>query len=610
MTARLEPTPTKHRRSLLTRVAGALALPLAAIAATAAGCGTTPAENTQSSANAIVILPQTTCTVGTSGAAQTLSLVATPETSGCAPGQRICPQVATTTPKLTATSTATSSTSSTTTWTVTEGATELMSATIAVSGSVQTVNVSYGAAISGASHGVFQNSGSQYSGSIDGRAIVPFSPASHAFSSGLQFADGKPAPTLTTNATYLQVVQELLEQAGGAAPASCGSSDANVVAAAKAALWQNLTSSKFPTPPSTTPPPASTPSAAKPAVAPLDSTGAASEGPTAGMDGTASFQNTPLDWVTPNCQSCESDCATNPLSWLTLGAGLVLCEAGCWIPGNGCDQDVCGVGTSCDNGQSCCGDVCCGDDQTCGNSQYGACCPKDYPVGCGDSTQVSCFAPGTTCCGNLEFGCQPGYECIVSGTTASCCPSGQVDKNGVCCSQGTLCDGVCCENGSCVNGACCDGPVSASGQCCGYAESVCGGQCCDGTCGSSGQCCPQGQPNCGVPQGTSLLFWSTTTNTGSPGDATCVSSPCEIVYWGNSFTLHGAGFFPGIAISLPTPGGSPVSVTPDSTGEFTTTITTPNSGYGNENVTITAQQASGAVTVSASALVGMENPPK
>jgi hypothetical protein len=174
---------------------------------------------------------------------------------------------------------------------------------------------------------------------------------------------------------------------------------------------------------------------------------------------------------------------------------LLVCEASCFIPGNGCSKEICSVGRSCDDNQSCCGSVCCGGDQTCGNNALGACCPKSAPVGCGDSTGTYCFPAGTTCCGDLQFGCDPGYVCTnVSGVTATCCPAGQVDKSGQCCAGGLLCDGNCCGAGatSCSNGQCCFGPTDAKGNCCTLGETVVNGACCAIGQGCGSTCCGAG----------------------------------------------------------------------------------------------------------------------
>jgi hypothetical protein len=110
------------------------------------------------------------------------------------------------------------------------------------------------------------------------------------------------------------------------------------------------------------------------------------------------------------------------------------------------------------------------------------------------------------------------------------------------------------------------------------------------------------------PPGTSLLFWDSTANTASAGSATCGGSSCQIVYWGSSITLHGAGFVAGVPVTMPVPGAATVSIAPDSTGQFTVTITP--SGSGDIDEPVTATQTSGNGQLSASALVAFEDPPQ
>jgi hypothetical protein len=406
---------------------------------------------------------------------------------------------------------------STVTWRASDPANGMAyAASVTVNGSTTTSQITYGNILSGVTQGSFVDNGVTLTGSIDGRTIKPVTLSTFHATDSLTFTDGKPAPTIVPNTSAMTELTKLTKVARTTGLEACEPAATLEISRLSSAFPGSSTGADGPPLP-TTPAPAPSVTAKGPGVAQgTPANGGVAIG-TSLYEGTgATSQNTPDDWETPGCQQCQSDCATDILSWLTLGAGEALCMVDCFIPGHGCTEEVCGVGTSCDSNQSCCGSICCGSDATCGNDKLGDCCPKDNPVACGDSTGAWCFPQGTSCCGDLLFGCDPGYVCTnVTGTTASCCPAGQVDKAGQCCSTGILCDGACCPGGStCSNGQCCFGPTDSKGECCGFDGTVVNGACC-----AAGQAC--GSACCGT--GLACLNAATSQCGAPPPPATCAT---------------------------------------------------------------------------------------
>jgi hypothetical protein len=312
------------------------------------------------------------------------------------------------------------------------------------------------------------------------------------------FASGAPLPAEDPTPAALQgPLRQLMAQAQSAAPSACASGLArttNLVPLMQSALPQSNpshTAVTAPPHPPTLPAPA-----ASGGVQPDGKGTPAPIGYPADFDG-ASVHNTPLNWITQDCNACEKSCAE---SWVNrfVWPALLACMADCFIPGEGCAENICRFGGSCDSNQTCCGQICCGPGTVCGDPDLGICCPSSEPVGCGNNTLVTCFAGGSSCCGDLPQACGPGSACYdVSGTGALCCPPSQTTPSGECC-QKDACGGSCCDQGSCVNGQCCLGGVDANGQCCGGLDrTVCNGACCNGSCTASGACCAAGSIVCG-----------------------------------------------------------------------------------------------------------------
>ena len=214
---------------------------------------------------------------------------------------------------------------------------------------------------------------------------------------------------------------------------------------------------------------------------------------------------------TPNCNSCMNAAASQAQAcWETLGVDLLFgcapciaaaiqCQAeatanalGCWIPGAGCMQTICGPDTGCDTGDTCCGSKCCTGNATC-VGQPSTCCPPGYTVACGGANGPFCCASGQMCCGN-NLCCDEGSNCCGS----FCCPQESECCGEACCSAGSKCanaaTSLCCQTGYTVCGSSCCPPnaICRDGVCC--AGSFCGDQCC-----VNGQLCNQSTGQCYYP---------------------------------------------------------------------------------------------------------------
>ncbi len=258
-------------------------------------------------------------------------------------------------------------------------------------------------------------------GTVDDRAFVPVR-VDAAFSwEKLQFSDGQPPPTVEFEPLLKDAITEALPKLGAALPSD---------------LVRTL-----------------------------------AFGPVSGNNGKEGDQNTPLNWRTKACNTCEHDCVTSPLIWFAP-LTLPICMANCWVPGHGCAQELCAPPGTCDSGQTCCGDLCCAEDQVCGNDELGICCPKDHPVACGDRTRVVCYDPGANCCPDgSTFACPAGQACTLdSAGTPSCCPQ-EKSCDGACCGDGQSCQkdanghGVCCGGTMCGNECCANGSTCNNGHC-------------------------------------------------------------------------------------------------------------------------------------------------
>jgi len=214
---------------------------------------------------------------------------------------------------------------------------------------------------------------------------------------------------------------------------------------------------------------------------------------------------------TPHCDSCMNAAANQATGcWETLGADLLFgcapciaaaiqCQAeataaalGCWIPGAGCMETVCGPSDGCDTGDTCCGSKCCTGNAVCvGNPS--TCCPPGYTTACSGSSGPFCCTSGQMCCGNYLC-CDEGSNCC--GTF--CCPHESACCGQACCEAGSVCgnaaQSLCCPSGYsvCGSGCCPPNAVCRDGVCC--AGAFCGDQCC-----VNGQLCNQSTGQCYYP---------------------------------------------------------------------------------------------------------------
>jgi hypothetical protein len=410
------------------------------------------------------------------------------------------------------------------------------------------------------------------SGSIDDRAFVPFS-VDKAFDwDQLQFADGNPPPSLDMDP------------------------------AIKAALAEGMP---------------------KLAADPNRAIQILAFGPVSPGGGHAA--NSPLDWRTANCQSCERDCATDPWSYIIPGK-LLECEAECFIPGHGCNQVTCwgkGNDTGCDNGTECCGDLCCDGNSTCGNNDLGYCCPKDHPVACGDMTGAWCWDAGANCCPDgSTFACPSGQACQLAGPsrTPTCCAMDKVCGDSCCganetcqtdgngkpfCCGGTMCGGQCCDNGAtCNNGKCGFGQVCGN-DFCGLGSQCCNGSCCNGTCVGGKTCCPNNRASCGnacCNEGDSCIAGKCTSPAAAstilyrPDNTIVSTSAGQIgtIFGGNKATLKGTSF-PAGTVTVWTGGKTFGSTSVGSDGKFSFVV--DSAGLAAGRYTIVATRGSRNVTL-------------
>jgi hypothetical protein len=163
-----------------------------------------------------------------------------------------------------------------------------------------------------------------------------------------------------------------------------------------------------------------------------------------------------------HCGSCRNRCASNQTcckgrcvnlqrNVRHCGTCLHRCEEG-----EECVNGVCQGGGGCTGGTTPCGTQCCQPGETC--LQGLACCPTAQVCGTGTSAiccppaascvngLCECDDPGALACGDQCVGCEGGTvnsetclcECPIghtlcgTGTSATCCPSGQECADGVC----------------------------------------------------------------------------------------------------------------------------------------------------------------------------------
>jgi hypothetical protein len=208
-------------------------------------------------------------------------------------------------------------------------------------------------------------------------------------------------------------------------------------------------------------------------------------------------------FTSPACTNCLETCnQTVSVCWggsfitclfdlgISCGVGPgvcaatgVICTDNCDKVGGACCKTACPQ--CCDDDAVCCGTSCCytntAASKTAGVCSNGDCCLPTSPVGCGGY----CCKSGQSCCGKFDpFG---------SGGIAACCPAGQfcVDaKSSLCCPSANMvnCGDTCCSSSSnCINNGtvCCDGGIICGNECCRNGESCLNGHCGFGPCGNT-----------------------------------------------------------------------------------------------------------------------------
>jgi len=325
-------------------------------------------------------------------------------------------------------------------------------------GAIQ-VKVVYGAAFQGINMAVFTGNGNLIQGNIDGRAVVPFSPATTDVSQ-IKFADGNPPPVVTIDPQILQATKDILAK-GVSAASTCFKTQAS------------------------RPKPFESPAC-------IDCTDRCSDDYWSCAENVAGLCFAAL-FAHAACQvvlliKCQTDYDS--------------CVRDCDAPGKACCQVKCDQGGGCcDAGFICCfnnarGIVqCCGNGMRCAseNTLNGICCPQESGPACHDH----CCPVGQICADQTRGICCPAGSRLCGDT---CCPSDQpCFSNGLCCNKGDhLCGGGCCPQGvQCINDFCCQPPASrlCGGVCCPGLLACCNNNtvCCgaDELCIDDRQCCPR-----------------------------------------------------------------------------------------------------------------------
>lgn len=351
--------------------------------------------------------------------------------------------------------------------------------TSAPNGGPVTVRVTYNKLYQGTSEAQFTVQGGMVSGSVDGRAIVPF--AATAAPETLLFQDGQAPPDGQVDQKLLNSVNSLLD-AVLASPPTCGIDGRQDAKKARTRAGNSVDCL-----------------ACKAACRSTDAVCAF-----AAKGGCKHFLSVPFiggglfatclavallacsedsDYCVKVCRSSETCCPVSCGSFndddaecceanetcLTWGPGFAVCcppgdvpchGKNCCKPGTTCmadgsccpSQAACGNGTCCIGFSRCCGNQCCG-----GVCNGNVCCnlgTTPCGSGCcdGNCCGGSCCPSGRVCCGNTC--CASGAACQ-GGTCVQVCPGGQMPCPGIpCCASGLNC--VQCPNGSwkCTNGAC------------------------------------------------------------------------------------------------------------------------------------------------------------
>ena len=331
----------------------------------------------------------------------------------------------------------------TSTTTIRQKGSLVMQTTMTFTGSGQTdIQIVYGKGFTGIERADLTTNGQTVSGTVDGRAIVPFSAA--AAPEVFQFQDGQPAPETSASKEVAQGLERIFAlaeaKAESCAPAE-GRGRASGLSAQNHNSFQCLTCK-------------------------------------AGCGGAFLYCGSKLKGV---CAATAAACLFGaPLCFAACAvAGGAICVAAAVTCMGICARTVCCAVPCGDTGSTV---TCCEDGQAC--LRPGVCCQAgQFPChgqNCCPSSQ-RCM-PNGTCCIAPDFPC--GQSCC--DRTLSCC-------NGVCCS------------GQCLGGVCCTPPSRRCGsgfsaRCC--ANECCNNVCCaagESCHPQTGQCavlCPPNQDFC------------------------------------------------------------------------------------------------------------------
>ena len=384
------------------------------------------------------------------------------------------------------------------------------------------VDIEYGAGFSGGKHFVLVWKDNKGSGSLDGRALRPFTKNDSRF----YFSDGQPVPPRTVDPKTQKAIERVL--------AKFKAQTAAADAPTRVAFAQTIVADGSNNPP---PPNMSDCNACQwkcgglygLCLAGVVSTCAATCGLTCLGDFVAEATGNGCANAVSNC---VNDCSK---------PGNACCPASCNVDGNCCQgngahccifgnnnqtccppNQACCKGGCCPAGQLClnnvleccnpghgpgCGAVCCQAGSYCANAGYDFCCPQNtkfcaaYPATA--PQRGLCCAPGTTCCSNFHT---PGAYGTSGGMV--CCPDndyvcvGSYGFRGPCVKKSDMCGAAYCP-GHCKNGKCCFGGSGAEasrwcgdtccqGQCCAHDKSKCCGLCLSGQRTTLGTCCNTG----------------------------------------------------------------------------------------------------------------------
>jgi hypothetical protein len=306
-----------------------------------------------------------------------------------------------------------------------------------------TIELLYGKGYKGIARAVLTSDGTTVSGTVDGRAIVPFAASTQPTS--LQFQDGQPAPTLSLSPKLNRQLTQLNAKAAAQAQTCSGVS---------AQLHESRLC--------------------------LSCVAGCAVTATLALKAAAAGCAAASALCVFAAPACFAGCMAVAL--VTVGLAAEVCVDLC------ARNPCCAVPCHHTNGDP----FCCEEGETC--LRPGACCRAGLTP-CGGET--CCPSPDRclrgACCLHPDFVC--GSTCV--GPFTTCCGGTTVCTNGVCignscCTGGYNCGGFCCQNANrCCNNVCCQ-----PGQVCDSVTGACSANCAF-RCGPSNECCQTGDVCCG-----------------------------------------------------------------------------------------------------------------